>query len=280
MFADLHSLEPGEHRLTCPSCGRGPKDKTFGVTVDRAGAAVGHCYRCEHVENHWPDRAPAYRPGKAVVRPVAALKREILSDHGRELFDACCTALRGTIGEAYLQARGCVIPPADGDLRFHPALRHPSGYVGAALVALLTDASDYRIRRSLHFTWIRPDGTKAPVDPPRRLLAGHRKAGAVCRLWPDESVAYGLAVAEGIETCLSMAHAFTPVWSCIDASNLATFPTLDGVESLSIAADHDDAGLAAANACARRWSAAGREVRVVCAPGAGEDMNDLVMESA
>ena len=187
--------EPGGHRLTCPACGRGPKDKTFGATIAPDGAAVGHCFRCEHTENHWPDHAPANRPGKAIVRPVAPLKRETLSEYGDELFESC-TGLRGTVGEAYLLARGCVIPPADGDLRFHPALKHPSGYVGPALMALLTDAANYRLRRSLHFTWVRPDGTKALVDPPRRLLAGHRKAGAVCRLWPDESVTCGLAVAQ------------------------------------------------------------------------------------
>ena len=278
MTADLHSLEPGEHRLPCAFCGRGPKDKTYGVTVEPGGAAVGHCFRCGHTENYCPDRAPTIRPGKPVPRPAAPLKRETLSEYGRELF-AACRGLRGTVAEEYLRARGCAIPPADGDLRFDPALRHPSGWVGPGLLALVTHAVT-KAPLTLHRTWIRADGSKADCDPPRALLGGHSKRHGVIRLWPDESVSMGLAIGEGVETCLSMAHAFTPVWSCIDAGNLASLLVLDAIEALTIAADHDDAGLAAANACARRWSAAGREVRVVRAPTVGADLNDLVREAA
>jgi phage/plasmid primase-like uncharacterized protein len=160
-------------------------------------------------------------------------------------------------------------------LRWHPALRHPSGYEGAALVALLTDAVD-NTPRTLHRTWIRPDGKKADVDPPRLLLGGHRKAGAVCRLWPDEAVTCGLGIAEGIESALSLAWGFKPVWAAIDASNLSALPVLPGVEAITIGVDHDPAGLAAAHECARRWRAAGREVRVVLPHAAGDDLNDEV----
>lgn len=182
---------------------------------------------------------------------------------------------------AYLQARQCVIPPADGDLRFHHGLRHPSsGYVGPALVALVTD-SVTREPLTLHRTWVKPDGTKAPeADPPRLLLGGHRKQGGVIRLWPDESVTTGLAIAEGIETALAIAHAYAPAWACIDAGNLAAFPVLTGVESLLIAADHDPAGVRAATACAERWARAGREVHIVMAPAAGQDLNDVVRSAA
>jgi hypothetical protein len=177
---------------------------------------------------------------------------------------------------AYLQARRCVIPPADGDLRWSQSLAHPSGYSGPALVALVTDATT-REPLTLHRTWVRADGSKALVDPPRMLLGGHRKAGGVIRLWPDEAVTTGLAVAEGIETALSLAHAFRPVWACIDAGNLAALPVLAGIESLLIAADHDDAGIRAADACAARWAAAGREVHVAMPEQRKTDVNDLVV---
>ena len=94
----LASLEPGEHRLTCPDCGRSPKDRTFGVTVEDTGAAVGHCFRCEYVETHRPESGIQFHPGKAVSQPVAPLKRDTLSEYGLELFGAC-TGLPGTIGE-------------------------------------------------------------------------------------------------------------------------------------------------------------------------------------
>ena len=42
-------LEVGSHRLTCPDCGRGPRDKTLGVTIKADGGMVAHCFRCEFV---------------------------------------------------------------------------------------------------------------------------------------------------------------------------------------------------------------------------------------
>lgn len=260
----------GAARQTCPCCGRSERDKTLGMTVE-GGRGVAHCFRCGFVELLRNDRTDR-RPGQA-MRPVGASKREILSDYGLALWGAC----RPVSGpaQAYLEARGCAIPPADGDLRWHAELRHPSGYDGPALVALLTDARDASIKRSLHRTWINKDGTKANIDPPRLLLAGHRKAGAVCRLWPDEYVTMGLSIAEGIESALSLAHAFNPVWACIDAGNLESLPVLNGIESLLIAADHDEAGIRAARACATRWAEEGREVSIAMPTGRKTDVNDL-----
>ena len=272
-MSPLPSLEPGNHRLTCPSCGRGSKDRTFGVTVEPDGTSVSHCFRCEYVATYRPDRAPTYRPGKTINRPVAAIKPEFLSTYGLEHF-ARCTGLRATIGEQYLLARGCAIPPADGDLRFHPALKHPaSDYTGPALVALVTHAVT-RAPLTLHRSWVRSDGRKAEIEPKRMLLGGHAKRHGVIRLWPDESVTYGLAVAEGIETALSLAHAYSPVWSCVDAGNLAALPVLQGIETLVIGADHDAAGINAASRCADRWAITGVDVRVIAPATAKRDWND------
>lgn len=268
----LQSLEAGEHRLTCIACGRGPKDRTLGVTVEPDGAAVAHCFRCAYVETHRPDRGIRFHPGKPVSRPVAPLKRESLSEYGTELFEAC-TGLRGTVGEQYLLARDCAVPPADGDLRYCADLRHPSGHTGPALVALVTHA-ETRAPLTLHRTWIHSDGRKADVDPPRLLLGGHRKAGGVIRLWPDEAVTTGLTVTEGVETGLSLARDYTPVWSMLDAGNLAALPVLEGIGVLVIGADHDPAGIEAATACADRWAAAGVDVRVIAPECERTDWND------
>jgi hypothetical protein len=67
----------------------------------------------------------------------------------------------------------------------------------------------------------------------------------------------------------------TPVWAAIDASNLAAFPVLSGIESLVIFADHDDTGLGAAKLCARRWRESSREVRVRKPRTAGWDIADV-----
>lgn len=268
----LQSLDVGNYRMPCPACGRHEKEKTFGVTVEHFGGGVGHCFRCGHTEHYRPDGATHHEPGKAPVRPVAPPKRAALSEYGASLF-AASVGLHGTIGEQYLSARGCAIPPADGDLRFHPALKHPSSdFTGPALVALVTDAAT-RAPLTLHRTWVQADGNKANCDPPRMLLGGHTKRHGVVRLWPDDCVTYGLAVAEGIETALSLEY--EPAWSCIDAGNLAALPSLLGIETLVIAADHDDAGIASASQCADRWTRAGVDVRLIAPTARHTDWNDV-----
>lgn len=261
----------GNHRIACPACARKPNDKTLGLTVEPGGRAVAHCFRCEYVETYRPSPGAKHRSVGATIRPAQTAKHEHLSDYGQELWKAC-SPTNGP-ARAYLKARHCALPPEDGDLRCHPALKHPSGYVGPALIALVTDAVT-REPMSLHRTWIQSDGRKADVDPPRLLLGGHRKQGGVIRLWPDECVTYGLAIAEGIETALSIAHDYKPVWSVIDAGNMAAFPVLLGIQTLVIGADHDPAGLRAANTCADMWTAAGVDVRVIAPESESRDWND------
>ncbi|MPV66365.1 toprim domain-containing protein [Burkholderia sp. BE17] len=249
----------GNYRVSCPVCGRGERDKTLGLTIAASGAGVAHCFRCDYTETYRPERG-VYGSAHSMARtPVVTpfVKHHALSDYGLDLWNACRVVSWDAL--AYLNARHCRIPPTDGDLRWHPSLKHPNGYAGPALVGLVTHAVT-RESMTLHKTWIRTDGRKAEVDPPRLLLGGHRKAGGVIRLWPDEAVTSGLGIAEGIETALSLAHGYAPVWACIDAGNLQALPVLAGIESLIIAVDDDSAGKVAAAACAQRWSNAGREV--------------------
>lgn len=141
-------------------------------------------------------------------------------------------------------------------------------------MALITDALT-TAPLSLHFTFLERDGSgKAPVEPKRLYLAGHPKSGGVVRLWPDAETTHGLCIGEGIETTLSAARGFQPAWATLDAGNMAAFPVLDGIESLTILADHDAAGHQAKETCAARWHEAGREVRVWRADESGHDFND------
>ncbi len=171
------------------------------------------------------------------------------------------TITADTLGGRYLLSRGCALPHPDGDLREHPASRHPSGHVGPALVGLITDIADVSRRLNLHRTWIAADGsgTKAAVDRPRRLLWRHRKKGGCIRLWPDSEVTLGLGVAEGIETALSLAKTYSPVWSLIDSGNLGAMPYLYPIAHLTVACDHDPAGMRAAAEITCRWTAAAAE---------------------
>lgn len=268
--------DTGNHRITCPACGRGDRDKTLGLTIEAGGKGVAHCFRCAFTASYRPDCGTGQQAAaKPRIKAVTTQRHKALSDYGRDLWNSC-KPLSG-VAVAYLKARRCCIPPVDGDLRYHLVLKHPSGYTGPALMGLVTCAVT-RQPLSLHRTWIQGDGHKAEVDPPRLLLGGHRKQGGVIRLWPDEAVTAGLGIAEGIETALSLAWAYAPVWACIDAGNLAAFPVLPGIEVLTIGADNDAAGTAAAQQCAQRWGNADREVYIT--KQAENDLNDTIKEAA
>lgn len=264
-------LAVGDHRLRCPECGRSDRDKTLGVTIKPDGGAVAHCFRCGFVGAH---RDPGQRKAPSVAQRKIPEKAMNLSDWGMGFWHQCQT-LSG-VAVDYLNARNCVIPPVDSDLRWHPAVKHPSGYTGPALVALVTDVHTRRAK-SLHRTWINSDGTKA-ASPARLPLAGHELRNGVIRLWPDDAVTHGLGVAEGIETALSLAWAFKPVWALIDAGHLAKFSPLPGIESLVIACDNDPAGISAARKCGAMWADAG--VEVCMTRQELNDLNDVVREAA
>jgi hypothetical protein len=261
--ADYSRLPLGPHRLR-HDCKPNSTTKPLKVTVTREGF-LWFCHRCQE---------GGTQLGESTARQpiVTSVTFTTLSEYGRELWRTCREL--GGDGLSYLRARRCVIPPSDGHLRWHPKLRHPSGYTGPALVGLITHAVTAE-PISLHRTWVQPSGKKAPVDPPRLLLKGHKKSGGIIRLWPDESVTSSLSIAEGIETALCAAHGASPVWSCIDAGNMARLPVLAGIKCLIVFADYDEAGLRAANACASRW-AAGAAVTIVQPDAPGTDMADAV----
>jgi len=261
---------------------RGEKDvlAAFGRKAPRKVTAGTLFYLAQAAGWKRPRNAaeikPRPAPAKPLQAPVERPTRAGLSDYARQLWNECRHVSGAAL--AYLQARNCVVPPEDGDLRWHPELRHPCGYVGPALVALVTHATT-REPMSLHRTWIRPDAIKPPEvgDAVRLMLKDHPKQGGVIRLWPDEAVTTGLGVGEGIESCLTLAHLYAPVWSLIDAGNLASFPVLPGVECLVIAVDNDerDTGIKNARACARRWHEAGVRVHTAMPPEKGTDLNDI-----
>lgn len=244
-------------------------------------SAIWSCFRCGwsgrvagEVREHRPPRRPP--PPRHAPAPTPW-----------PLFEAALPIEPGSVAARYLACRGCALPPDGSDLRWTPAACHPSGHVGPALVALVTDALTGE-RCTLHRTWLTCDGSgKAPIERPRLLWSGLSKARGVIRLWPDDEGIRGLGIAEGIESALAAARIFTPMWATIDAGNMAAFPVLPCVEALTIFADHDRpnpktgrrAGNDAAKACGRRWAEAGREARIYLPPREGTDMADLAAEA-
>ena len=62
---------------------------------------------------------------------------------------------------------------------------------------------------------------------------------------------HGLAIGEGLETAMTARQlGLRPVWALGSAGAIGAFPVLDGVECLTILAEHDEANAKATNTCA------------------------------
>lgn len=177
----------------------------------------------------------------------------------------------GTVAETYLRGRGITCPLPD-TLRFHPECWHgATARRFPAMVALVEGAEGFAVHR----TWLRADGSgKADADPPKAMLGA--VAGGAVRLAEGPS---RLAVAEGIETALSLASGLlsTPaaVWAALSTSGMAGLRLPDLPGRLTIAADGDTAGREAAHALAERAHALGWQVSLLPAPD-GRDWNDIL----
>jgi phage/plasmid primase-like uncharacterized protein len=190
--------------------------------------------------------------------------------------------LQGTPAWTYLFRRGVALEALPS--RIHEALRfHPHcpwhDERRMCLVALWTDTISGEAR-AIHRRAITSDGENL----------GHWRAwgpttGCVIRLWPDDEVSQELVLGEGIETVLAaatrIAHRGTllqPAWAAGDAGHLGAFPALSGVEALTLLVDADENGIGQCRAaeCARRWTAAGRQVVRLTPRLVGADFNDLI----
>jgi hypothetical protein len=176
----------------------------------------------------------------------------------------------GTPVETYLASRGIHLPPPDA-LRSHPGLKHPSGGIWPAMVALVTNGAD-GTPIAIHRTFLARDGDgKAPVDP-QKMMLGPCRGGAVRLADPGDV----LMVGEGIETCLAaMLASGYPAWSALSAPGLRALDLPSEVVNVIVLADADDPGEAAARDCALRWKREGRRVRIARPPH-GLDFNDLL----
>lgn len=181
---------------------------------------------------------------------------------------------QGTPVETYLASRGIYLPPPD-TLRFHVGLKHPSGRIWPAMVALLTNGADGS-PLAIHRTYLaRNGGGKAPIEP-QKMMLGPCRGGAV-RLGPPSDE---LMVGEGIETCLAAMQATgLSAWAALSTSGLKALDLPHTVRAVTVLADGDDPGEAAARDCARRWTHEGRQVRIARAPS-GLDFNDLLLRGA
>ena len=178
--------------------------------------------------------------------------------------------IAGSLAETYLRSRGITLPPLSS-LRFHPGLKHASGGVWPAMVALVVHGETGEAV-AIHRTFLACDGHgKAPVEQVKMMLGPCR--GGVVRLAEARNK---LMVGEGIETCLAAMQASGhPTWAALSTSGLRSFELPAHISQVVVLADGDDAGEAAAQDCAKRWQREGRSVRIA-RPPSGMDFNDLL----
>ena len=191
------------------------------------------------------------------------------TEYAFRIWRAAVPALN-TLAETYLQSRGLRLP-LTFTLRFHGGLKHPSGGIWPAMVALVSrgpnDAS-----LAVHRTFLARDGGgTAPINPAKMML-GPCRGGAVRLSQPGDM----LMVGEGIETCLAAMQATShPAWAALSTSGLRALDLPESVREVIVLADGDDPGEAAARDCARRWQREGRRVRIA-RPPRGQDFNDML----
>jgi hypothetical protein len=188
--------------------------------------------------------------------------------YARELWERS-TPAAGTTVEKYLRDRGIEIA-VPSTIRFLPEAKHPTGAHLPVMLAGVQDMSGTIV--AVHRTFLKENGIgKADIEPQKMMLGP--VAGAAVRFG---GVGDEIAVAEGIESALSVFQAVgTPTWAALSAPGLAALELPGMVAHVTVVADGDDVGNAAAEYAAHRWWREGRHVRI-CHPPRGVDANDLL----
>ena len=174
---------------------------------------------------------------------------------------------------AYLESRGitAAIPPT---LRYLAAANHTdTGLYLPCMIAAIAQWPSCEIV-AIHRTYLRADGKGKAGVSKQKMMLGPVGGGAV-RLSPHGPT---LVVAEGIETAMTVLQETKhPVWAALSKGGIENLILPDDVTEVTIAADHDEPGLEAANKAARKWTAAGRKVRIAKPPIQGWDFNDQLL---
>lgn len=170
----------------------------------------------------------------------------------------------------YLRRRGLnpAILEDARELRFHPRLAYfEAGRIRGrfpALLALVRNAAGKAV--TIHRTYLTPDGHKAPVPEPKKLMPvwGELNGGAV-RLGAPGSL---LSVTEGIETALAVREATgLTVWPTLSCTLLERFQPPKRVTTLLVWADRDRSGAGEQAAEALKLRLSGRLKVLVFMPG-------------
>lgn len=286
MTAETIANALGGHRTGATWMARCPahddSSPSLAISVGKNGKVLVRCHAgCDQrdliaalIERGLWD-ATGKSPGRIAQKHRNNLKREPDPD-AKARTEAALAIWRasqdieGSLGETYLRSRG-IAPSLLPSLRFHPGLKHASGGIWPAMVALVVQGETGEAL-AIHRTFFARDGQgKAPVELPKMMLGPCR--GGVVRLGQPGDV---LMVGEGIETCLAAMQATgKPAWAALSTSGLRSLDLPRAIAKVIVLADGDVPGEAAAQHCARRWQREGRSVRIA-RPPSGMDFNDLL----
>lgn len=266
----------GEFKALCPF--HSERTPSFTVSTDKG---FYHCFGCgahgdvldfvrrrdgvgfleavEALEGARPSRKIAAAPPPRLTASADLDRVGVLWASG--------VSATGTLVETYLRSRGLELS-APRSLRYHPALPYWDGrkLVGRfpAMLAAVQSAAGAIV--ACHRTYLAADGRgKAAVTSPRKLQ-GSPRGGAIRFARP----AYKVAIAEGIETALTLFEA-TPglaVWSAISAGGMAALEFPPAVREVVFWFDRDRSGVGerAARLAANLASSRGLIAKVVNPP--------------
>ena len=181
-----------------------------------------------------------------------------------------------TLADKYLSGRGLKLTSALASkvIRYHRACPWGKNADGKAIrvqamIVAMRSIETNEIT-AIQRTQLSLDGKKIE----RRMLGV--AAGAAVKLDAAKSVTRRLVIGEGVETAMTARQiGLKPTWALGSANAIAAFPVLDGIESLGILAENDEANERATEACWPRWYDAGRKVFII-RPTSGNDLNDTL----
>ena len=188
----------------------------------------------------------------------------------RRVYSESRSVVHGDLVWTYLNRRTGIVD-VPNTIRMHPSLRYDAGRSYPAMLALVS-MSDGK-PSTMHRTWLDGKGGKAPVDEPKKVMAGTIKTGAI-RLAP---MAECLGVAEGIETALRASVLFdVPVWAAISAGGMRDWEAPEGLRHLIVFGDNDEnfTGQTAAYSLANRLALKGIKTEVRIPATVGTDWAD------
>lgn len=246
----------GGHRFHCFGCGASGDVVNYVARIYGLNIAEAAKFLCA-----------GDLPRMECPTPVYAHKPD-RTDEALAIWESAYPVL-GTLAEAYLDYRGipALFPP---DLRFQ---RLPYGSLGLMPCLVAAVRNELGELSGIQRIYLRNDGLgKAPVPKPKLSLG--KVAGGAIRLGELDGSGC-LTVCEGPEDGLSLlAGGLGPVWVAAGASMLPAMRFPPEVHTITIAADNDAAGEAAATKAATNFEERGLLVQII-RPSAGfKDFND------